>query len=327
MLSIITANARTYAAFESPSNARGLHAQNRPAKVSMTRSIFCASPGKRNRARRNARSATSSGAPAKSNPDANADAVSRAAPSSAPRNSPTEDSSRRPARSSERRNAARTSASSLGAAPVSATRARRASKPKASSRTSKRRRRSKPCASSPRRTERTPRATNRPKFGPSPLPPNPPPKPNQRQTRRRLRRRVSPSDRRSVPSSPAPPSSVPRRAPPPPRVPGPEALHDAHDALRRAVARALRLRDAAVRGGPRERGHHSLVRVRGLGPLVAVVVHEQVNQNLRVGGEPTHQTQRHERGTKRRDPRTAAGAGRGGVGRVPLERGERDGGE
>ena len=63
----------------------------------------------------------------------------------------------------------------------------------------------------------------------------------------------------------------------------------------------------------------------GPGPLVAVVVHEQVNQNLRVGGEPTHQTQRHER-EKRRDL-TAAGAGRGGVGRVPLERGERDGGE
>ena len=222
----------------------------------MTRSIFCASPGKRNRARRNARSATSSGAPAKSNPDANADAVSRAAPSSAPRNSPTEDSSRRPARSSERRNAARTSASSLGAAPVSATRFGGVVEAEGFESNLE--------TAEAIEALRAPAAPNRADSeGDEPAEVWPVSSPSE-PSRSRIR------GKRGVGSVDAFPLPIAVRFPPPAPLVRPPARSSsplACQALRLcttltthcvAPSRALRLRDAAVRGGPRERGHHSL---------------------------------------------------------------------
>ena len=85
VLSMITAKARTYAA-SGVAKTPGLHRQYRAANASITRSIFCASPGRRNGPPRNARSATSNSAPTKSCASTKARVV-RAA-SADPKNSP-----------------------------------------------------------------------------------------------------------------------------------------------------------------------------------------------------------------------------------------------
>ena len=85
VLSMTTANARTYAA-SGVAKTPGLHRQYRAANASTRRSIFCASPGRRNGPPRNARSATSKSAPTKSCASTKARVV--AAASSEPKNSP-----------------------------------------------------------------------------------------------------------------------------------------------------------------------------------------------------------------------------------------------
>ena len=86
VLSMMTANARTYAASGSL-NTSGLHAQYRAAKASINRSIFCASPGRRNEDMKR-RSATSKSSCAKSCDSTNARITATSSSSNPPSNSP-----------------------------------------------------------------------------------------------------------------------------------------------------------------------------------------------------------------------------------------------
>mmetsp|Transcript_11498 Transcript_11498/g.53463 ORF Transcript_11498/g.53463 Transcript_11498/m.53463 type:complete len:337 (+) Transcript_11498:3810-4820(+) len=86
VLSMMTANARTYAASRSL-NTSGLPSQYRAAKASINRSIFCASPGSRNEDMKR-RSATSKSSCAKSCDSTNARITATSSSSNPPSNSP-----------------------------------------------------------------------------------------------------------------------------------------------------------------------------------------------------------------------------------------------